>query len=161
MQIAENLVALIHYTLKNEAGEVLDSSAGHEPLSFVCGANNIVPGLENALLGKVVGDKLDVTVTPEEGYGDVREELVQTVDRANFQGIDEIEVGMQFMAEAPWGQQPVTVMAVNDDTVELDGNHPLAGQVLQFNVEVTEVRAATEDELTHGHVHGEGCNHDH
>jgi FKBP-type peptidyl-prolyl cis-trans isomerase SlyD len=161
MQIAENLVALIHYTLKNEAGDVLDSSEGQEPLPFVCGANNIVAGLESALIGKVVGDKLDVVVKPEEGYGDIREELVQSVDRANFQGIDNIEVGMQFMAEAPWGQQPVTVMEVAEDTVKLDGNHPLAGQTLEFSVEVTEVRAATEDELAHGHVHGEGCNHDH
>jgi len=161
MQIAENLVALIHYTLKNETGEVLDSSAGQEPLSFVCGANNIVSGLENALLGKVVGDKLDVVVKPEEGYGDIREELVQKVDRANFEGIDNIEVGMQFMAEAPWGQQPVTVIAVEEKEVTLDGNHPLAGQTLQFSVEVTDVREATEDELAHGHVHDEGCNHDH
>lgn len=161
MQIAENLVALIHYTLKNEAGDVLDSSAGQEPLPFVCGANNIVSGLENALLGKVVGDKLDVVVKPEEGYGDVREELVQKVELANFQGIDNVEVGMQFMAEAPWGQQPVTVVSVEDDGVTLDGNHPLAGQVLQFSVEVTEVREATEDELAHGHVHGEDCHHDH
>jgi FKBP-type peptidyl-prolyl cis-trans isomerase SlyD len=100
-------------------------------------------------------------VQPEEGYGEVREDLVQKVDRANFQGIDEIQVGMQFMAEAPWGQQPVTVIKVEDDGVTLDGNHPLAGQVLEFSVEVTEVRAATEDELAHGHVHTDGCGHQH
>ena len=159
MQIAENLVGFIHYTLKNEEGEVLDSSQGQEPLPFVCGANNIVPGLEKALIGKTVGDKLDVVVTPEEGYGDVREELVQNVDRANFQGIDDIQVGMQFMAEAPWGQQPVTVIAIEEDGVVLDGNHPLAGQTLTFSVEVTNVREATEEELSHGHVHegGESC----
>lgn len=159
MQIAQNHVALIHYTLKNDAGEVLDSSQGQEPLPFICGAQNIIPGLENALIGKVAGDKLDVRVEPEEGYGQVREDLIQKVDRANFQGVDQISVGMQFMAEAPWGQQPVTVVAVEDDGITLDGNHPLAGQVLHFAVEVAEVRVATEDELSHGHVHGEGCHH--
>jgi FKBP-type peptidyl-prolyl cis-trans isomerase SlyD len=162
MQIAENLVALIHYTLKNEEGQVLDSSEGQEPLPFLCGANNIVAGLEKALLGKTVGDKLDVTVQPEEGYGEIRAELIQKVDRENFQGIDDIQVGMQFMAEAPWGQQPVTVVALEEDGVMLDGNHPLAGQVLIFSVEVTEVREATENEIAHGHVHesdeGDCCN---
>ena len=128
-------------------------------MPFLCGANNIVEGLESALMGKVVGDKLEVVVEPESGYGPLREDLVQKVERENFQGIDEIEVGMQFMAEAPWGQQPVTVTKVEDDGITLDGNHPLAGQTLVFDVEVTEVRAATEDELAHGHVHGEGCNH--
>lgn len=161
MQIAENLVALIHYTLKNDSGEVLDSSAGQEPLPFLCGANNIVAGLEKALLGKTVGDKLDVEVKPEDGYGEVRAELVQKVARDNFQGIDDIQVGMQFMAEAPWGQQPVTVVEIAEDGITLDGNHPLAGQTLVFSVEVTEVRQATDDELAHGHVHGEGCDHDH
>lgn len=161
MQIAEKQVVSIHYTLKDSEGNILDSSNGQEPLPFLCGANNIVPGLENALLGKSVGDKLDVVVQPEEGYGEVRADLVQKVDRANFQGIDDIQVGMQFMAEAPWGQQPVTVTKVEDDGVTLDGNHPLAGQVLAFSVEVTEIRAATDDEMQHGHVHTEGCDHQH
>lgn len=161
MQIAEKQVVSIHYTLKDSQGNTLDSSNGQEPLPFLCGANNIVPGLENALLGKSVGDKLDVVVQPEEGYGEVRADLVQKVDRANFQGIEDIQVGMQFMAEAPWGQQPVTVTKVEDDGVTLDGNHPLAGQVLAFSVEVTEIRAATEDEMQHGHVHTEGCDHQH
>lgn len=159
MQIAENLVALIHYNLKDDQGNLLDSSEGQEPLPFLCGANNIVAGLESALIGKSAGDELEVTVTPEQGYGELREDLVQKVDRANFQGIDEIEVGMQFMAEAPWGQQPVTVTKVEEDGITLDGNHPLAGQTLVFAVKVTEVRAATDDEIAHGHVHGEGCNH--
>lgn len=161
MQIAENLVVSIHYTLKDEQGNTLDSSVGQEPLPYLCGAHNIVPGLENALLGKQKGDKLDVVVQPEEGYGEIRADLVQKVDRANFQGIDDIEVGMQFMAEAPWGQQPVTVVGVEDDGITLDGNHPLAGQILHFSVEVSDVRAATEDELAHGHVHSGGCGHHH
>lgn len=156
MQIAANAVVSIHYTLTNTAGEQLDSSAGQEPLAYLHGANNIIPGLENALAGKAVGDKLSVTVDPEEGYGQVREELIQDVDRANFEGIDVVEPGMQFMAQTPWGQQPVTVIKVQDDVVTLDGNHPLAGQTLNFEVEVVEVREASEEELEHGHVHGAG-----
>lgn len=160
MQIAANAVVSIHYTLTNAAGDKLDSSEGQEPLAYLHGASNIIPGLENALVGKAVGDKLSVTVEPEEGYGEVREELVQEVDRSNFEGIDAVEPGMQFMAQTPWGQQPVTVVKVEGDNVTLDGNHPLAGQTLSFDVEVVEVREATEEELSHGHVHGEG-GHEH
>jgi FKBP-type peptidyl-prolyl cis-trans isomerase SlyD len=156
MQIAANAVVSIHYTLTNAAGEQLDSSAGQEPLAYLHGASNIIPGLENALTGKAQGDKLSVTVEPEEGYGQVRDELVQDVDRANFEGIDVIEPGMQFMAQTPWGQQPVTVVKVQDDVITLDGNHPLAGQTLNFDVEVVEVREATQEEIEHGHVHGAG-----
>ncbi|WP_432695783.1 FKBP-type peptidyl-prolyl cis-trans isomerase [Marinobacterium sp. YM272] len=160
MQIAANAVVSIHYTLTNADGAKLDSSEGQEPLAYLHGASNIIPGLENALVGKNVGDKLSVTVDPEEGYGPVREELVQEVDRSNFEGIDVVEPGMQFMAQTPWGQQPVTVVKVEGDNVTLDGNHPLAGQTLSFDVEVVEVREATEEELSHGHVHGEG-GHEH
>ena len=159
MQIAENSVVTIHYTLTNSEGEVLDSSQGQEPLAYLAGASNIIPGLENALTGKQVGDKLDVTVEPEDAYGPLREELVQKVDHENFQGIDDIQVGMQFMAQAPWGEQPVTVMAVEEDGITLDGNHPLAGQTLTFAVEVMAVRSATDEELQHGHAHGEGGHH--
>jgi FKBP-type peptidyl-prolyl cis-trans isomerase SlyD len=137
MQIAENTVVQIHYTLKNATGDVIDSSQGQEPLAYLHGAGSIVEGLESALAGKTVGDKLDVTVEPERGYGDRRDDLVQT----------------------PWGEQPVTVMAVADDSVELDGNHPLAGETLNFSVEVVDVRQASEEELQHGHAHGEGGHH--
>lgn len=161
MQIGENTVVTIHYTLTNSAGETLDSSAGQEPLAYLHGASNIIPGLENALVGKQVGDKLDVTVAPEEAYGEQREELVQKVPHDNFQGVDNIQEGMQFMAQAPWGEQPVTVIKVEEDGVTLDGNHPLAGQSLTFAVEVMSVRTATDEELSHGHAHGEGGHHHH
>jgi len=159
MQIAANTVVQIHYTLKNAEGKVIDSSEGQEPLAYLHGGGNIVEGLESALAGKSVGDKLDVTVEPERGYGSRRDDLVQTVDRSNFVGIEEIEVGMQFLAQTPWGEQPVTVVAVAEDNVTLDGNHPLAGEVLNFAIEVVDVRAATEEELQHGHAHGEGGHH--
>ncbi len=159
MQIAENTVVQIHYTLKNAAGDVIDTSEGQEPLAYLHGGGSIVEGLESALAGKAVGDKLDVTVEPERGYGDRREDLVQSVDRSNFVGVETIEVGMQFLAQTPWGEQPVTVMAVADDSVQLDGNHPLAGETLNFSVEVVDVRQASEEELQHGHAHGEGGHH--
>ena len=159
MQVADKSVVSIHYTLTNNAGETLDSSVGQAPLAYLHGASNIVPGLENALVGKAVGDKLDVQVTAEEGYGPLREELVQKVPHENFQGVEDLQVGMQFMAQAPWGEQPVTVVKVEEDGVTLDGNHPLAGQDLTFAVEIVEIRDATEEEMTHGHAHGEGGHH--
>ncbi len=159
MQIADKTVVQINYTLKNDSGEVLDSSEGQEPLAFLCGAQNIIPGLENALLGKQVGDKLDVRVEPSEGYGEVHEEMIQKVPKENFEGVDSVEVGMQFMAQAPWGEQPVTVIKVEEDGVTLDGNHPMAGQILNFSVEVVEVREASEEEVEHGHSHGAGGHH--
>ncbi len=159
MQIAEKSVVSIHYTLTNAEGNVLDSSEGQDPLAYLHGASNIIPGLENALVGKSVGDSLKVTVEPEEGYGPVRDELVQDVDRSAFSGIESIEIGMQFMAQTPWGEQPVTVVKVEGDNITLDGNHPLAGQTLTFDVEVVEVRAATDEEVEHGHAHGAGGHH--
>ena len=159
MQIADKTVVQVNYTLKNDSGEVLDSSEGQEPLAFLCGAQNIIPGLENALLGKQVGDKLDVRVEPSEGYGEVHEEMIQKVPKENFEGVDSVEVGMQFMAQAPWGEQPVTVIKVEEDGVTLDGNHPMAGQILNFSVEVVEVREASEEEVEHGHSHGAGGHH--
>ena len=156
MQIADKTVVSIHYTLTNALGETIDSSVGQDPLVYLQGAQNIIPGLENALTGKAVGDALQVTVEPAEGYGEIRDELIQEVDRSAFQGVDDIDVGMQFMAQTPWGEQPVTVVKVEGDQITLDGNHQLAGETLNFDVEVVEVREATAEEVEHGHVHGAG-----
>lgn len=161
MQISENKVVSIHYTLKNDAGEVLDTSSGHEPLAYLHGSGNIVPGLEKALEGKQAGDSVSVSVTPEEGYGPRHDGLVQEVPRAAFEGVDEIEPDMQFHAEGPAGPLVLTVTKVEGDTITVDGNHPLAGETLHFAVEVTEVRDATEEELEHGHVHGPDGHHHH
>ena len=159
MQIAENKVAAFHYTLTNDAGEVLDSSRGREPLAYLHGAGNIVPGLEEAMAGKQAGDAFKVDVQPEDGYGLHHEGLVQDVPRAAFQGVDSIEPGMSFQAQTPQGMHSVTVTKVTSDTVTVDGNHPLAGQVLHFDIEVTEVREPLPEELSHGHVHGPGGHH--
>lgn len=161
MQIAENMVVSIHYTLTNAAGETVDSSLQHgEPLAYLHGHSNIVPGLENALTGKAVGDKFDVSVNPEDGYGGHVDELIQEVPREAFQGVDELEPGMQFQADSGAGPRLFTITKIEGDTVTVDGNHPLAGQVLNFAIEVTDIRAATEEEMQHGHAHGEG-GHEH
>ncbi|QHS10829.1 peptidylprolyl isomerase [Sinimarinibacterium sp. NLF-5-8] len=159
MQISQNSVVCIHYTLTDDAGEVIDSSSGGEPLAYLHGAGNIIPGLENALAGKQVGDKLKVHIDPAQGYGERNPELIQDVPRRAFQGVDNIAVGMTFHAQSSQGPMQVTVTRVAGDMVTVDGNHALAGVALNFDVEVTDVRAASEEELSHGHVHGPGGHH--
>ena len=159
MQIASNCVVLIHYTLTNDAGETLDSSAGREPLAYMHGQGNIIPGLEAALVSRTAGDKLNVRVAPSDGYGDVDAALVQEVPRTALSGIDEVKVGMRLQTQSARGPQVVVVTAVSDESVSIDANHPLAGQHLNFAVEITEVRAASAEELAHGHVHGAGGHH--
>jgi FKBP-type peptidyl-prolyl cis-trans isomerase SlyD len=156
MQIAQNSVVAFHYSLTNDAGEVLDSSEGRQPLTYLHGAGNIIPGLEKQLEGREAGEKLNVTVSPEEGYGEVQPQLVQEVPRDAFQGVEAVEPGMQFQAQTQGGPLMVTVTQVEGDTVTVDGNHPLAGQKLNFDVEIAEVREASQEEIEHGHVHGEG-----
>ena len=153
MQVNDNCAVSIHYTLTDEDGQQLDSSAGQEPLEYLHGANNIIPGLEKALAGKSEGEQVEVTVEPAEGFGEVNPELVQSVPREAFQGVDEVKPGMQFGVQGPEGQvQRVTVSEVHDDTVTIDGNHPLAGQVLHFDVTVEKVREATSEEIEQGHT---------
>ncbi|SFU40542.1 FKBP-type peptidyl-prolyl cis-trans isomerase [Halomonas korlensis] len=159
MQIEQNSVVAIHYTLTNDAGEVLDSSEGREPLTYLHGAGNIIPGLEKELEGHAAGEKVHATVAPEEGYGEKQSQLVQEVPRDAFQGVESVEPGMQFQAQTEGGPLMVTVTQVEGDTVVVDGNHPLAGQTLNFDVEIAEVRPASEEEVEHGHVHGEGDGH--
>lgn len=159
MKIAHEKVVSIHYTLTSSDGTVLDSSSGSHPLAYLHGFGNIIPGLESALEGKVTGDKLSVTVEPEQGYGSRDEGLVQAVPRSAFQGVQDIAPGMQFQAQGPQGTRLVVVTQVAEDVVTVDANHPLAGQTLHFDVEVSEVRDATAEELEHGHVHGPGGHH--
>lgn len=159
MQIAQDSVALIDYTLTNDNGDVIDSSAGGEPLAYLHGHHNIIPGLEKALLGKAVGDSLKVSIEPAEGYGEFNPELMEVVPRHLFAGVDDIQAGMQFQAQTAQGMQVITVAAVEGDNITVNGNHPLAGQTLHFDVTVKEVRTASEEELAHGHVHGIGGHH--
>lgn len=160
MLIAVNKAVSIDYTLTNDAGEVIDSSAGGAPLVYLHGAGNIIAGLEKALEGKQAGDELSVAIEPEDGYGEYSAELVATLSRDMFEGVDQLEVGMQFHASGPDGSmQVVTVRDLDGDDVTVDGNHPLAGQRLNFQVKVVTVRDAAAEELAHGHIHGEGGHH--
>lgn len=159
MLVADEKVVYIHYTLTSDAGEVLDSSSGQEPLAYIHGLGNIIPGLEKALLGKTTGDKLQVSIPPEEAYGLRDENLIQPVPKSAFHGVDEILPGMQFHTQTPEGGQLVTVIQVEGDSVILDANHPMAGLTLNFDVEITNVRDASSEEMAHGHVHGPGGHH--
>ncbi|MGE0372563.1 MAG: peptidylprolyl isomerase [Gammaproteobacteria bacterium] len=154
MQIQDDCVVSIHYTLTNEEGDELDSSVGQDPLVYLHGAGNIIPGLEVALVGGSAGDRLDVTVQPEDGYGEVDPDLIRRVPRDAFEGIERVEPGMQFQTQGPNGQvMRVTVRETDDSGVLIDANHPLAGQTLYFSVSIEGVRSATEEELAHGHAH--------
>lgn len=156
MQIAQNTVAAFHYTLTDDEGQVIDSSNGREPLTYMHGKGQIVPGLEKQMEGRKAGDKFNADVVPAEGYGEHQAELMQEVPREAFQGVEDIQPGMQFQGQGPQGVVNVTVTKVEDGKVHIDGNHPLAGKTLHFAVEVADVREATKEELEHGHVHGEG-----
>jgi FKBP-type peptidyl-prolyl cis-trans isomerase SlyD len=159
MQIANNTVVSIHYTLTDESGEVLDSSRGGEALTYLHGAGNIIKGLERALAGKQTGDTLGVTIAPEDAYGEYSEKYVQVLPPAAFEGIEGVEPGMQFHADIGFGPQIITIMQIDADGIAVDGNHSLAGEVLTFDVEITAVRPASAEEINHGHVHGPGGHH--
>ena len=150
MQISENSVVSFDYTLTDEAGQVIDSSEGREPLVYLHGHHNIIPGLEKAMEGQQAGEEMTVQVAPEEGYGPYREELVQEVPKSAFAGVDKVEPGMSFRAESNAGPMTVTVRAVAADTVTVDGNHALAGKVLNFQVAIKSVREATAQEIDQG-----------
>lgn len=154
LMIGDKSVVSMHYKLTDNDGNVIDSSEGADPLTYLHGAGNIIPGLEQALVGKVEKDSLTVKVSPAEGYGEVIKELVETVPISAFQGVDNVEAGMAFEAQNASGQmQRIVVKKVEGDQVTVDGNHPLAGVELNFDVEIITVREATEEELAHGHVH--------
>jgi FKBP-type peptidyl-prolyl cis-trans isomerase SlyD len=159
VEITADRVVLIHYTLKDDKGTVLDSSAGGEPLAYIQGHGNLVPGLEKALEGKQDGNTLQVSIAPADGYGVRNEALIQRVPKRALQGAGEIKKGQQFQAQTDEGMRLFTVKAVVGDMVTLDGNHPLADQTLNFDVEIVSVREASSEELEHGHVHGAGGHH--
>jgi len=154
MQIAQDMVVSMHYTLTIDTGDVIDSSEGREPLQFIYGHGMIIPGLEKELLSLKTGDKKSVTVQPEEGYGLVNEQLTQTVSRDQLPPDLEIKEGMSLTGRNEQGQQfEVLIKSVTDSDVVIDMNHPLAGKVLNFETEIVDIRTASSEELDHGHVH--------
>ncbi|MFA6541238.1 MAG: peptidylprolyl isomerase [Bacteroidota bacterium] len=159
MKIQQHSVVSINYTLRDDAGNILDSSDGREPLAYIHGMGNIIPGLEASLENKTAGESIQVTVAPAEAYGEFDAGQIAAVPRSQFSGIADLEVGMQFTASGPQGDQMVTITKIEGDTVTVDGNHPLAGMTLHFDVSIVNVRIATAEELEHGHVHGAGGHH--
>ena len=159
MQVQKNKVVAIDYKLTNAKGELIDSSANHGPLLYIQGIGNLIPGLEKELEGKKAGDNLKVTIAAKDGYGERNDSLCQVVPRSQFESTEGLEVGMQFEVETEQGELIVSVTKIEGDNVTVDGNHPLAGVELHFDVTVKEVRDASAEELAHGHVHGEGGHH--
>ena len=151
--IEDNKVVSIHYSVIDEDQQVIDSSEGKEPLTYLHGANNIIPGLEKALAGKQTGDAFSAVVAPADAYGEYNDAMVQQVPMDAFEGVDKVEPGMAFNAQGPQGPIQIIVTEVDGDQVTIDGNHPLAGKILSFNGTVVEVRDATDEEISHGHVH--------
>ena len=160
LKIADDHVVTIHYTLTNNQGETLDSSAGGDPLTYLHGAGNIIPGLEDALAGRQQGESLKVSIAPEQAYGVRHSQLVQVIPREAFGIGQPLEVGMEFTAQGAGGEhRRVVIAAIAGNDITVDGNHPLAGEVLNFAVTIESVRQATGEELDHGHVHGPGGHH--
>jgi len=154
LKISKYKAVNVHYSLSNNEGEVLDSSEGGEPLSFIHGIGALLPSLERSLEGKPVGEKIIISIEPEDAYGLRDESLVHTVTRDAFSGVDKLEVGMCFQSSG--GQEPegIIISRINGDQITVDSNHPLAGVVLNFDIDILSVRDATEEELKHGHIHG-------
>ena len=160
MKISDNKVVVLHYAVSDSEDTLIDSSYDHSPLAVIQGSHYLIPGLEDALVGHEAGDKFEVEVSAENAYGQREDGFVQTVPKAMFAGIEDLDVGSQLRATTDEGEQTVIVIDVQEDEITVDGNHPLAGIDLKFDVEVLEVRDATKEELEHGHVHTEGgCNH--
>lgn len=161
MKISENTVVTMHFTVCATDGTQIDSSRDSEPMVQLQGSQYLIKGLEDELEGKEAGDKFNIDIEPSLAYGERHDELVQMVPKSMFEGM-EVEVGMTFRATTDEGEQSVMIIDETDDEVVVDGNHPLSGVTLNFDVEILDVRQATEDEIAHGHPHGpQGCGHNH
>lgn len=159
MKITNNAVVKLHYAVSDSEGTLIDSSYDHKPLEVIQGTGYLIPGLEDAIDGKQAGDTFEVAVVAKDAYGERFDELVQTVPKELMQGVEDLQVGTQLRATTDEGEQTVIVVDVTDDEITVDGNHPLAGIDLNFDVEILNVRQATAEEIEHGHVHSEeGCN---
>lgn len=159
MSIQKHTVVTLNYTLKNSEGEILDTSEGREPLVYLHGVGGLIPGLEAELEGKEKGNSLNVVIAPEDAYGKRSEDLMHVVPKSGFQGDEEMQVGMQVQLQTEQGPAIATIAAIEGENVTLDLNHPLADMELHFAVDVLDLRDATEDEISHGHVHGPGGHH--
>jgi len=159
MNIENKKVVSFHYTLKNAQGEQIESSRDRDPMVYLHGLGSIIPGLEKAMAGKKAGDSFEVVVEPAEAYGERNENGIQRIPAKHFKHAERLEVGQPVILQTQQGQVQVTVVKVGRFNIDVDRNHPLAGQTLTFDVEVTDVREATSEELEHGHAHGPGGAH--
>jgi FKBP-type peptidyl-prolyl cis-trans isomerase SlyD len=161
LKVGNAMVVTLDYTLKNDEGEVVDSSAGKQPLVYLHGAGNIIEGLEDGLEDLVKGDTFTVSVEPKKGYGPIDKRLISELPKTRFPEDAKIDVGQQFTINGPNGQRQVKVIEVKDDSAVIDGNHPLAGKTLNFSGTILDLREASAGELQHGHAHGPGGHHHH
>ncbi|OTA15465.1 FKBP-type peptidyl-prolyl cis-trans isomerase [Xenorhabdus vietnamensis] len=163
MKVAKDLVVSLAYQVRTEDGVLVDESPVSAPLDYLHGRGSLISGLEKALEGREAGERFDVSVEADDAYGQYDDSLVQRAPKDVFVGVDDLQVGMRFLADTDQGPIPVEITAIEGDEVVVDANHMLAGQNLKFNVEIIAIREATEEELAHGHVHGQGgCgDHDH
>lgn len=159
MKAEKDKVVEFHYKLTDDTGALIDSSHEQEPLAILFGRGMIIPGLEQAMTGHESGDRFDVVVSPEQAYGERREGLTQRVAKKYFRDAEQLRPGMTTVLNTENGHRQVTVTKVGSSVVDVDLNHPLAGKTLRFDIEITDVRDATADELDHGHVHGPGGHH--
>lgn len=159
MGIKKHTVVTLNYTLKNGEGEILDTSEGREPLVYLHGVGGLIPGLESELEGKEAGNSFEAVIAPEDAYGTRRDDMIHVVPKSGFQGDEEMQVGMRVQLQTEQGPAIATISKIEDEEVTLDLNHPLADMELHFNIEVLELREATEEEISHGHVHGPGGHH--
>jgi len=158
MKIEHNTVATFHYDLSDEQGSVIESSRGGDPMAALHGAGNVIPGIETALAGHAVGDRFSTTVPPELGYGERREGLQQRVPKKYFRDANRLKPGMRtVLTTKEDGQRVVSILKVGTSVVDVDLNHPMAGRTLVFDIEVIEVRAASAEEIAHGHAHAPGA----
>lgn len=159
MNISKDKVVQFHYTLKNQQGEEMESTAGSDPMAYLHGHGNIIVGLEQALEGKAVGDTFSVTIAPKDGYGERQSEELQRIPLKHLQGARKWKPGMMAFVETDKGHRQVTVVKVGKFNADVDVNHPLAGMTLSFDIQVVDMRDATDDEKSHGHAHGVGGHH--
>lgn len=153
MNITRDTVVAFHFTLTNDRGEQIDSSRGQLPFLYLHGHDNVIEGLEKALEGRSKGDQFDVVIPPEQAYGPVDLDLIQTVPRTMLPTDVALDVGMELQADTDGGQMPVRIIALEGDTITVDGNHRLAGQTLHFSIEVRNVRPASAEEIADGYAH--------
>jgi FKBP-type peptidyl-prolyl cis-trans isomerase SlyD len=159
MQVTKDTVVSFHYDLSDQEGQQLESNRDADPIAYLHGAGNIIPGLEQAMEGKTEGDSLEVTVSPDQAYGERQDNLIQRLPLKHFKKMGKLKPGMRLQVPTDNGPRVVVVIKVGRFMVDVDANHPMAGMTLTFKVDITEVREATNEEKNHGHAHGVGGHH--